>query len=92
MGRVILVSFLSFLPAFAHQSITMPRLALSASTAILASFALAASAKPCVQFDASWNLYAFGGSEDVSLGQNTTWGCESPGGIGIGRLRSGSLT
>lgn len=55
------------------------RLSLSASAAILAWFASSASqvdAKPCVQFDASWNLYAFGGSEDVSLGQNTTWGCE----------------
>lgn len=55
------------------------RLSLSASAAILAWFAssaLQANAKPCVQFDASWNLYAFGGTEDVSLGQNTTWGCE----------------
>ncbi|KAJ9126248.1 hypothetical protein QFC24_001974 [Naganishia onofrii] len=53
------------------------RLSLSASAALvawLASSAAPASAKPCVQFDASWNLYAFGGTEDVSLGQNTTWG------------------
>ncbi|GHJ89848.1 hypothetical protein NliqN6_6250 [Naganishia liquefaciens] len=55
----------------------MPRLALT--SAILAASALsAATAKPCVQFDASWNLYAFGGSEDVMLGQNTTWGSPSP--------------
>ncbi|KAJ9101629.1 hypothetical protein QFC20_005158 [Naganishia adeliensis] len=56
------------------------RLSLSASAAILAWFASSVSqvdAKPCVQFDASWNLYAFGGSEDVSLGQNTTWGSPS---------------
>jgi hypothetical protein len=55
------------------------RLSLSASAAILAWFASSVSpvdAKACVQFDAQWNLYAFGGSEDVSLGQNTTWGCE----------------
>ncbi|KAJ9092679.1 hypothetical protein QFC21_006745 [Naganishia friedmannii] len=53
------------------------RLSLSASAALVAWFASSAapaSAKPCVQFDASWNLYAFGGTEDVSLGQNTTWG------------------
>lgn len=34
---------------------------------------LDASAKGCVAFDTSWNLYAFGGSSDVNLGQNTTW-------------------
>ena len=57
----------------------MPRLSLTATaaSAILVSWALTTAAKPCVQFDASWNLYAFGGSEDVMLGQNTTWGCES---------------
>ncbi|GFZ42810.1 hypothetical protein JCM24511_00528 [Saitozyma sp. JCM 24511] len=33
-----------------------------------------ASAVPCVQFDTAWNLYAFGGSSDVNLGANTTWG------------------
>lgn len=35
-----------------------------------------ASAMPCVQFDTAWNLYAFGGSEDVNLGQSSSWGCE----------------
>lgn len=34
------------------------------------------SALPCVQFDTSYNLYAFGGSEDVKLGSNTTWARE----------------
>ena len=34
-------------------------------------------AVPCVQFDASWGLYAFGGSEDVKLGTSDSWGCTS---------------
>ncbi|ORY29526.1 hypothetical protein BCR39DRAFT_495391 [Naematelia encephala] len=40
--------------------------------------ALAASASPCVQFDTSFNLYAFGGTSDVNLGQNTSWASPSP--------------
>lgn len=54
-------SFISMLPTFAF--------------AALAS-ALVVRAVPCVQFDTAWNLYAFGGSSDVNLGQNTTWACE----------------
>jgi hypothetical protein len=73
--------FLGFpFPSIQHIAMTSSlRLSLSASAAILAWFASSVSpvdAKACVQFDAQWNLYAFGGSEDVSLGQNTTWGCE----------------
>jgi hypothetical protein len=39
-------------------------------------FIASAGAVPCVQFDASWNLYAFGGSEDVKLGGSGSWGCK----------------
>ncbi|ODO06328.1 hypothetical protein L198_01560 [Cryptococcus wingfieldii CBS 7118] len=39
--------------------------------------AAAANAVPCVQFDASWNLYAFGGDSDVRIGDNTTWSSPS---------------
>ncbi|ODN80723.1 hypothetical protein L202_02885 [Cryptococcus amylolentus CBS 6039] len=39
--------------------------------------AAAANAVPCVQFDASWNLYAFGGDSDVKIGDNTTWSSPS---------------
>ncbi|OCF58136.1 hypothetical protein L486_04166 [Kwoniella mangroviensis CBS 10435] len=52
----------------------LPTLALfSVLTALTASV----SAVPCVQFDSSWNLYAFGGSDDVKLGANTTWSSPS---------------
>ncbi len=51
---------------------------------MIPTFALAALASaiviravPCVQFDTSWNLYTFGGSSDVMLGQNTSWACKS---------------
>ncbi|WVQ94465.1 hypothetical protein IAU59_001544 [Kwoniella sp. CBS 9459] len=40
---------------------------------LLSAFALNVNAVPCVQFDASWNLYAFGGDQDVKLGSNTSW-------------------
>ncbi|WWC68842.1 uncharacterized protein I206_102778 [Kwoniella pini CBS 10737] len=40
---------------------------------VLSALTATVSAVPCVQFDSSWNLYAFGGSEDVKLGANTTW-------------------
>jgi hypothetical protein len=35
-----------------------------------------AAAVPCVQFDASFNLYAFGGENDVSLGAASSWSCK----------------
>ncbi|WVO17991.1 hypothetical protein L204_105689 [Cryptococcus depauperatus] len=35
--------------------------------------ALAVNAVPCVQFDASWNLYAFGGNQDVKIGDSSSW-------------------
>ena len=46
---------------------------------ILAALPLIASAGavPCVQFDAEWSLYAFGGSEDVKLGGSGSWGCRT---------------
>lgn len=37
-----------------------------------------AAAIPCVQFDTAWNLYAFGGSQDVNLGQSSSWGSPNP--------------
>jgi hypothetical protein len=40
-------------------------------------FIAGAAAVPCVQFDADWSLYAFGGSEDVKLGGSGSWGCKS---------------
>ncbi|OCF34632.1 hypothetical protein I316_03673 [Kwoniella heveanensis BCC8398] len=40
---------------------------------LLSAFALNVNAVPCVQFDASWNLYAFGGDQDVKLGSNSSW-------------------
>ena len=43
----------------------------------LAAVPQLARAVPCVQFDNSWNLYAFGGDNDVKLGQNTTWASPS---------------
>ncbi|KAK8861374.1 hypothetical protein IAR55_002193 [Kwoniella newhampshirensis] len=52
------------------------------STLIIASvlslLAVSVQAVPCVQFDANWNLYAFGGSSDVKLGANDTWASPSP--------------
>jgi hypothetical protein len=39
-------------------------------------FVASAGAVPCVQFDADWSLYAFGGSEDVKLGGSGSWGCK----------------
>lgn len=39
-------------------------------------FIASAGAVPCVQFDADWSLYAFGGSEDVKLGGSGSWGCK----------------
>ncbi|WWC60080.1 uncharacterized protein I303_102643 [Kwoniella dejecticola CBS 10117] len=48
----------------------LPTLALFS---VLTALTATVSAVPCVQFDSSWNLYAFGGSEDVKLGANTTW-------------------
>ena len=33
-------------------------------------------ALPCVQFDATWNLYAFGGAQDVKLGMSSSWACK----------------
>ncbi|AAW45106.1 hypothetical protein CNBL2400 [Cryptococcus deneoformans B-3501A] len=38
---------------------------------------IAANAVPCVQFDSSWNLYAFGGDQDVKIGDNSTWSSPS---------------
>ncbi|KAL7419792.1 hypothetical protein Q5752_005708 [Cryptotrichosporon argae] len=52
----------------------IPKLAAAAAALALAHLAVAV---PCVQFDTSWNLYAFGGSSDVNLGQNTTWSSPS---------------
>lgn len=49
-----------------------------AAAALLSPLAvLDAAAKGCVAFDTSWNLYAFGGSSDVNLGQNSTWSSPS---------------
>lgn len=39
-----------------------------------------AAAVPCVQFDFSYGLYAFGGEQDVALGAASTWACESSSG------------
>ncbi|OXB33434.1 hypothetical protein LQV05_001839 [Cryptococcus neoformans] len=49
------------------------------AVAALASLlsAIAVKAVPCVQFDSSWNLYAFGGDQDVMIGDNTTWSSPS---------------
>lgn len=47
------------------------------SALFAASLFAGAGAVPCVSFDASWGLYAFGGSEDVKLGTSDLWGCES---------------
>jgi len=44
-----------------------------ANLALAALLPLLATAVPCVQFDTSWNLYAFGGSQDVNLGQSSSW-------------------
>ncbi|WVW79922.1 hypothetical protein I302_101892 [Kwoniella bestiolae CBS 10118] len=52
----------------------LPTLALFS---LLSAFTATVSAVPCVQFDSSWNLYAFGGSSDVKLGANTTWSSPS---------------
>lgn len=46
----------------------LPLLALTAPALV--------NAATCVQFDTQWNLYAFGGSQDVSLGQSSSWGCK----------------
>ena len=45
------------------------------SALFAASLFAGAGAVPCVSFDASWGLYAFGGSEDVKLGTSDSWGC-----------------
>lgn len=47
--------------------------ALLAIAALLPSLAAAAT---CVQFDAHFNLYAFGGAKDVKIGPSSSWGCE----------------
>ncbi|KAI9632354.1 uncharacterized protein MKK02DRAFT_40655 [Dioszegia hungarica] len=44
-----------------------------ASLALAALLPLLATAVPCVQFDTQWNLYAFGGSQDVNLGKSSSW-------------------
>ncbi|TXT11057.1 hypothetical protein VHUM_01808 [Vanrija humicola] len=36
------------------------------------------AAVPCVQFDAQFNLYAFGGEQDVSLGPSSSWSSPTP--------------
>lgn len=66
-----------------HLSITRlpsPQLNCRTMLSVLAT-ALFASASvgavPCVQFDADWSLYAFGGNEDVKLGASDSWGCKS---------------
>lgn len=43
----------------------------------LTSLATQATAKQCAAFDNSGNLYLFGGSEDVNIGQSGSWGRES---------------
>lgn len=40
-------------------------------------FPALAAAIPCVQFDADYNLYAFGGEQDVALGASSAWSGES---------------
>ena len=47
-----------------------------ASLALAALLPLLATAVPCVQFDTQWNLYAFGGSQDVNLGKSSSWARE----------------
>jgi len=42
--------------------------------ALLPALITPAHAAACVAFDASWNLYAFGGSQDVGLGASSSWG------------------
>lgn len=49
---------------------------LAAATALAAGVSV--SAVPCVQFDAEWSLYAFGGSDDVKLGTSDSWGSPNP--------------
>ena len=55
-----------------HYDKMIPTFAIAALVSTLLVDAL-----PCVQFDTSWNLYAFGGTTDVKLGQNTTWSSKS---------------
>lgn len=58
-----------------HRSAFFHNMFAVAALASLLS-AIAVKAVPCVQFDSSWNLYAFGGDQDVMIGDNTTWSCE----------------
>ncbi|WRT65487.1 uncharacterized protein IL334_002430 [Kwoniella shivajii] len=44
---------------------------------LLSALTVQVAAISCVQFDSSWNLYAFGGTSDVKLGANTTWSSPS---------------
>ncbi|ADV25379.1 hypothetical protein I315_05247 [Cryptococcus gattii Ru294] len=50
-------------------------LAAAALASLLATIAV--NAVTCVQFDSSWNLYAFGGDQDVKIGDNNTWSSPS---------------
>ncbi|WWD16720.1 hypothetical protein CI109_101151 [Kwoniella shandongensis] len=45
---------------------------------VLSVLAVSVQAVPCVQFDANWNLYAFGGSSDVKLGTSDSWSSPNP--------------
>lgn len=38
-------------------------------------FAPAVRAGTCLSFDTAWNLYAFGGDNDVKLGASSAWAC-----------------
>jgi hypothetical protein len=49
---------------------------LFALLSLLPALVSPAQAAPCVAFDASWNLYAFGGTNDVGLGAASSWGGE----------------
>lgn len=62
-----LPSRLFFTPTSKPTPIMLPLLSLFSLLAPLAA------AVPCVQFDTAWNLYAFGGTEDVNLGQASSW-------------------
>lgn len=48
---------------------------LAAATLASLLATIAVNAVTCVQFDSSWNLYAFGGDQDVKIGDNNTWSC-----------------
>ena len=69
-------SFISLLISFELCSLntdTMRLLLQFSSLAVALAASSAVAALPCVVFDNQFNLYAFGGSKDWSLGQQDSW-------------------